>query len=160
MDELTLIGVMQVLAGGGSVAIVLALLSKYGERLAAYQRLDKLGKQIVAFVLSAAISLGAYALVKYVPDSAWVAAQEWFAIIAIVASAVFGSSILHFFLNKVSPAVGLLAAQAKLLDQGKYLVLNVASVEPLPIPQDLPTSFPQAVPERGPAAPPQDTEAH
>ena len=76
--------------GGGSVMAVSWIL----ERIAAFKELASNVKQIVTFVLTALLSIGAYMLVQFAPDFIAMA-SPYFSIIAVVFSMVFLKDAFH-----------------------------------------------------------------
>ena len=76
---------------GGAVAASFVL-----ERIPAFQNLSSEMKKFVAYGVAGLIGVGAYALVTFAPDLV-VMAEPYFAILAMIFTAIFGSNVFHKF---------------------------------------------------------------
>lgn len=95
METLTLVMLVKGIAWGGSVGIVIWLASHYGDKWPAYKALDSMGQRLIMWLVAVVISFTAYALITYVPDSFWQAAQPYFLIGSVVAGAIFGGQGIY-----------------------------------------------------------------
>ncbi len=104
MQTLTLVMLVKGLAWGGSAGGVMWLASHYGDRWPAYKALDAWGQRILMILAATIISFICYALVTYLPDSFWLAAQPYFLIATAVASAILGGQGI-FLARRVGPTI-------------------------------------------------------
>lgn len=104
MQTLTLVMLVKGIAWGGSAGLVIWLASHYGDRITWFKALDSWRQRVLMIVVATLISFVCYALVTYLPDRFWEAAQPYFLITSAVAGSVLGAQGI-FLARRAGPVI-------------------------------------------------------
>jgi len=104
METLTLVMVVKALAWGGSAGVVMWAASHYGDKIARFKALDPCNQRVLMIIAAFIISAACYALVTYLPDTFWVAAQPYFLIAVSVAAPILAGQGIYLA-RRVPPLV-------------------------------------------------------
>lgn len=100
MTVITLPEALQWLATGGAAILAAMLISYLGSQSAWFKALDDGIKRLFMLAVSAAIGLGAWAIVEYVPPATLDKLGEPFAAIAVAVAAALANQAYHALVNK------------------------------------------------------------
>jgi hypothetical protein len=95
MESLTLIMLVKGIAWGGSAGLIMWLASHYGDQVPWFKALDSWRQRVVMIVAATLVSFACYALVTYVPDTFWQAAQPYFLIASAVAAPILAQQGIY-----------------------------------------------------------------